>query len=102
MRQQYKRVLTTRPVCHPSLPSCLSLHGESLPSVPDAYKYPATVAVSDVHGAGTRVDIPAHGRSKAHNRPPDLIQSHEPKPLEKHRPPPPQSVLCPDELSYPP
>ncbi|GKD13858.1 hypothetical protein Tco_1198265, partial [Tanacetum coccineum] len=67
-------VLTTRRACHPSLTLCISSHGESLPSVPDAYsqslkalpsqpaasgsesyvpgvvsetEYPATVAVSD-------------------------------------------------------
>ncbi|GJX53853.1 hypothetical protein Tco_0282222 [Tanacetum coccineum] len=95
-------VLTTRPACHPSLTSCLSSHGESLLSMPDAYEYPATVAGSDVYGAGIRMHIPAHGGSEAHNGPPDLILSHEPKPLGKHRPPPLQSVLSPDELSYPP
>ncbi|GJW76644.1 hypothetical protein Tco_0138326, partial [Tanacetum coccineum] len=52
--------------------------------------YPAIVAVSDVNRAGTRVHIPAHGGSEAHNGPTDSILSHEPKPLEKHRPPPPQ------------
>ncbi|GKD61507.1 hypothetical protein Tco_1299016, partial [Tanacetum coccineum] len=79
--------LTTRPACHPSLASCLSSYGESLLFVPDAYgqslealpsrpaasgseshvpgavsesKYPVTVAMSDGHGAGTRVHIPAH------------------------------------------
>ncbi|GJY15109.1 hypothetical protein Tco_0385531 [Tanacetum coccineum] len=77
-------VLTTRPTCHASLASCLSPHGESLLYVSDAYD------VSDVHEAGTRVHIPAHGGSEAHNGPPDSILSHEPKPLEKHRPPPPQ------------
>ncbi|GKE79329.1 hypothetical protein Tco_1545449, partial [Tanacetum coccineum] len=90
-------VLTTRLACHPSLASCLSSHGESLPSVPDAY----VVAVSDVHGAWTRVHIPAHGGSEAHNRLPDSILPNEPKPLGKHRHPPLQSVLSPDELSYP-
>ncbi|GKB06551.1 hypothetical protein Tco_0834784 [Tanacetum coccineum] len=39
-------------------------------------KYPVTVAVSDVHGAGTRVHIPAHGGPKAHNGPPDSILSY--------------------------
>ncbi|GKF34292.1 hypothetical protein Tco_0107492, partial [Tanacetum coccineum] len=121
-------VLTTRPACNPYLASCLLSHGESLLFVPDAYgqslkalashpvtfgseshvpgavsesEYPATVAVSDVHGAGTRVHIPAHGGSEAHSGPPDSIPSHEPKPLGKHKPPPPQSVLSPDELFYP-
>ncbi|GJV56487.1 hypothetical protein Tco_1457492 [Tanacetum coccineum] len=129
MRQQHKRVLTTRPACQPSLASCLSSLRESLPSVPDTYgqsleallsqpaasgseshvpgavseeEYPATVAVSDVHGAETRVHIPAHGGSEAQNGPPDSILSHEPKPLGKHKPPPPQSVWSLDELSCPP
>ncbi|GJV10343.1 hypothetical protein Tco_1351884 [Tanacetum coccineum] len=122
-------VLTTRPACHPSPASCLSSHGESLLFVPDAYgqslealpsqpaasrseshvpgvvsesEYPATVVVSDVHGVGTRVHIPAHGGSKAHNEPPDSILSYAPKPLGKHKPPPTQSLLSPDELLYPP
>ncbi|GKB15734.1 hypothetical protein Tco_0849657 [Tanacetum coccineum] len=64
--------------------------------------YPATVAVPDVHGAGTRVHIPAHGGFEAHNGSPNSILSHEPKPLRKHKPPPLQSVLSLDELSYPP
>ncbi|GKA59291.1 hypothetical protein Tco_0758604 [Tanacetum coccineum] len=90
--------LTTQPACHLSLVSCLSSLGESLPSVPDAY----AVAVSDVHGAETRVHIPAHGGSEAQNGLPESILSHEPKPLGKRKPPPPQSVWSPDELSYPP
>ncbi|GKB34954.1 hypothetical protein Tco_0879896 [Tanacetum coccineum] len=45
---------------------------ESLLSVPDAYEYPATIAVFDVHGAGTRVHILAHGMSETHNGP--LVQ----------------------------
>ncbi|GKF13590.1 hypothetical protein Tco_0055052, partial [Tanacetum coccineum] len=120
--------LTTWPACHPSLALCLSSHRESLLSVSDTYgqslkalpsqpaasgsesyvpgdvsesEYPATLAVSDGHEAGTRVHIPAHGVSEAHNGPLDSILSHEPKPLGKHRPPPLQSVLSPDELSYP-
>ncbi|GKG60045.1 hypothetical protein Tco_0609709, partial [Tanacetum coccineum] len=44
--------------------------------------------VSDVHGVGTCVHIPVHGVSEAHNRQPNSILSHEPKPLGKHRPPP--------------
>ncbi|GJY18901.1 hypothetical protein Tco_0390392 [Tanacetum coccineum] len=81
MRQQHKGVLTTRPACHSSLASCLSSLKESLPSVPDAYGYSAAVAVSYVHGAETRVHIPAHGGSEAQNGPPNSILSHEPKPL---------------------
>ncbi|GJV74497.1 hypothetical protein Tco_1506081 [Tanacetum coccineum] len=75
-------VLTTRLACHPSLTSCLSSHGESLRIVL-TLQYPTTVAVSDVHGAGTRVHIPAHGGSEAHNGPPDSILSHKPNPLGK-------------------
>nr|GEV23374.1 hypothetical protein [Tanacetum cinerariifolium] len=101
MRQQHKRVLTTRPACHPSLVSCLLSLKESLPSVPDAYEYPAAIAVFDVPGSGTRVHTPAHGGSKAHNEPPDSILSNEPKPLRKHRPPLLQSVWSPDGLFYP-
>ncbi|GKB53383.1 hypothetical protein Tco_0904136, partial [Tanacetum coccineum] len=91
-------VLTTRPACRPSLASCLSSLGESLPSVPDPYgqslealpsQTAASGTVSDMHGAETRVHIPAHGGSEAQNGPPDSILSHEPKPLRKHRPPPP-------------
>ncbi|GKF77142.1 hypothetical protein Tco_0229612, partial [Tanacetum coccineum] len=53
-------------------------------------EYHATIVVFEVHGAGTRVHIPTHGGSEAQNGPPDSILSHEPKPLMKHRPPPPQ------------
>ncbi|GKD64074.1 hypothetical protein Tco_1306182, partial [Tanacetum coccineum] len=66
---------------------------QRLPYVPDAYEYPATIDVSDVHGAETRVHIPAHGGSEAQNGPPDSILSHEPKLLRKRRSPPLQSVL---------
>nr|GFA78532.1 hypothetical protein [Tanacetum cinerariifolium] len=101
MRQQYKRVLTTRPKCHPSLVSCLPSLRESLPSVPDAYEYSAAVAVSDMPESETHVHTPAHDGSEAHNELPDSIRLNEPKPLGKHRPPPPQSVWSPDGLSYP-
>nr|GFB59978.1 hypothetical protein [Tanacetum cinerariifolium] len=94
--------LTTRPACHPSLISCLSSLEESLSSMPDAYEYYTAVVTSDVHGAETRVHIPTHSGSEAQNGPPDSILSSEPKPLVQHRPPPPQSVWSPDELSYPP
>ncbi|GKG64932.1 hypothetical protein Tco_0667564, partial [Tanacetum coccineum] len=43
--------------------------------------YPIIVVVSDEHGAETRVRIHAHGGSEAQNGLPDLIISHEPKPL---------------------
>ncbi|GJS76257.1 hypothetical protein Tco_0726138 [Tanacetum coccineum] len=104
-------VLTTRPACHPSLASCFSSLEESLPSVLDGYiqslealpsQPAASGTVSDVPGSGTRVHTPAHGGPKARNGPPESIPLNEPKPLGKHRPPPPQSVLSPDELSYPP
>ncbi|GKD17266.1 hypothetical protein Tco_1206424 [Tanacetum coccineum] len=91
-------MLTTRPACHPSLILCLSSLEESLPSVPYVY----AVAASDVPESGSRVHTPAHGGSEAHNELPDSTLPNEPKLLRKHRPPPPQSVLSPDELSYPP
>ncbi|GKC98251.1 hypothetical protein Tco_1168526, partial [Tanacetum coccineum] len=122
-------VLTTRLACQPSLASCLSSFEESLLSVTDTYgqslkallsqpaasgseshvygvvseeEYPITVDVFDEHGAETRVHIPAHGGSETQNGLPDSILSYEPKPLGKHRPPPPQSVWSPNKLSYPP
>ncbi|GKG25632.1 hypothetical protein Tco_0398778, partial [Tanacetum coccineum] len=85
-------VLTTRPACRPSLASCLSSHGESLPSVPDTY----AVAVSDVPGYGSRVRTHDHGGSEAPDGSPDSILSSEPKP------PLPPSTLSPEESSYPP
>ncbi|GKE63882.1 hypothetical protein Tco_1514249, partial [Tanacetum coccineum] len=90
--------LTTRLACHPSLVSCLSSLRESLPSVPYVY----AIAVSDMPGSGTRMHTPAHGGSEAHNGLHDSTLPSEPKPLRNHRPPPLQSVLSPDELSYPP
>ncbi|GKF31789.1 hypothetical protein Tco_0101587, partial [Tanacetum coccineum] len=62
-------VLTTRPACHSSLALCLLSLGESLTYVPNAY----AIAVSDVHGAETRIHIPAHGGSKAHDELPNSI-----------------------------
>ncbi|GKG42780.1 hypothetical protein Tco_0477078, partial [Tanacetum coccineum] len=72
-------------------------HGESLPSVPDTY----AVAVSGMLGDGSCVHTHDHGGSEAHDETPDLILSSEPKPLGKHRPPPPPSILSPRESSYP-
>ncbi|GJX17950.1 hypothetical protein Tco_0218782 [Tanacetum coccineum] len=90
-------VLTTRPVCHSSLALCLSLLGESLPSVPDAY----AIVVPDVPGYGSRVHTHDHGGSEAPDGLPDSILSSKPKPLGKHRPPPAQSILSLGESSYP-
>ncbi|GJZ56985.1 hypothetical protein Tco_0612479 [Tanacetum coccineum] len=105
IRLQHKRqnlsavlaVLATRSACRPSLALCLSSHRESLPSVPDAY----AVAMSDVPEDGSRVHTPDHGGFKAPDGSPDSILSSEPKPLGKHRPPPPPSILSPGESSYP-
>ncbi|GJY22299.1 hypothetical protein Tco_0394865, partial [Tanacetum coccineum] len=94
--------LTTRPACHPSLASCLSSHGESLPSVPNAYEYPTSVAVSDVPGDRSGMHTHDHGESEAPDGSPDSILSSEPKPLGKYKPPPPPSILSPRESSYPP
>ncbi|GJS45872.1 hypothetical protein Tco_0595993 [Tanacetum coccineum] len=98
-------MLTIRPACPPSIVSCLSSLGESLPSVPYVYgqslaALPSQSATSGSE-SGTRVHTPAHCGSEAHNGLPGLILPNEPKPLKKHRPPPSQSVLSPDELSYP-
>ncbi|GJS72081.1 hypothetical protein Tco_0704922 [Tanacetum coccineum] len=51
--------------------------------------YPATVAVSDVPGSGSRMYTHGHGGSEAHDGLPDSILLSELKPLGKHRPPPP-------------
>ncbi|GKE74480.1 hypothetical protein Tco_1536521, partial [Tanacetum coccineum] len=69
--------------CRLSLASCLSLHEESLPSVPDAY----AVDVFDVHVGGSRVHTYDHDGSEALDGSPDSILSSEPKPHGKHRPP---------------
>ncbi|GJZ21126.1 hypothetical protein Tco_0558165 [Tanacetum coccineum] len=61
-----------------------------------------SVAVSGVPGDGSRVHTHDHDGSEAPNESPDSILSSEPKPLEKHRPPPPPSILSPGESSYPP
>ncbi|GKD07308.1 hypothetical protein Tco_1186993, partial [Tanacetum coccineum] len=53
------------------------------------------VAVSDVPGDGSHVHTHDHGGS------PNSILSSEPKPLGKHKPPPPPSILSPGESSYP-
>ncbi|GKE04727.1 hypothetical protein Tco_1396745 [Tanacetum coccineum] len=90
-------VLTPRPACRPSLASCLSLHGGSLPSVPDAY----AVVVSDVPGYGSCVHTHDYGGFEAPNESPDSIISSEPKPLQRHKRPPPPSTLSPGESSYP-
>ncbi|GKF12568.1 hypothetical protein Tco_0050494 [Tanacetum coccineum] len=91
-------MLATRSACCPSLASCLSSHGESLPSMFDAY----ALAVFDVPGDGSRVHTHDHSGSKALNGSPDSILSSEPKPLRKHKPPPLPSILYPGDLSYPP
>ncbi|GJY28875.1 hypothetical protein Tco_0404642 [Tanacetum coccineum] len=61
-----------------------------------------SVAVSDVPRDGSRVHTHDHGRFEAPDGLPDSILSSEPKPLRKHRPPPPPSILSPRESSYPP
>ncbi|GKF18043.1 hypothetical protein Tco_0062961, partial [Tanacetum coccineum] len=74
----------------------------SLPYVPDVYEYSTTVAVSDVPGDGSRVHTHDQDGSEAPDESPDSILSSEPKPLRKHRHPPPPSILSPGESSYPP
>ncbi|GJW82777.1 hypothetical protein Tco_0155922 [Tanacetum coccineum] len=96
-------VLTTRHACHPSLMSCLLSLEESLPSVPYVYgqSLEALLSQSAASESESRVHTPTHGGSEAHNELPNSTLPNEPKPLGKHRPPSPQSVLSPDELSYP-
>ncbi|GKC34668.1 hypothetical protein Tco_1047052 [Tanacetum coccineum] len=60
------------------------------------------VAVSDMPGDGSRVHTHDHGGSETPDGSPELILSSEPKPLRKHRPPLPLSILSPGESSYPP
>ncbi|GJR97375.1 hypothetical protein Tco_0269549 [Tanacetum coccineum] len=67
-----------------------------------AYEYPATIAVSGVPGDGSHVNTHDHDGSEAPDESPDSILSSEPKPLGKHRHPPPPSILSPRESSYPP
>ncbi|GJV26218.1 hypothetical protein Tco_1378913, partial [Tanacetum coccineum] len=63
---------------------------------------PAAVAVSGVPGDGSRMHTHDHDGSGAPDESPDSILSSKPKPLGKHRPPPPPSILSSGESSYPP
>ncbi|GKF93792.1 hypothetical protein Tco_0283492, partial [Tanacetum coccineum] len=60
------------------------------------------VAMFDVPKDGSRVHTHDHDGSEVLHKSPDSILSREPKPLGKHRPPPPPSILSPGESSYPP
>ncbi|GJU19805.1 hypothetical protein Tco_1153147 [Tanacetum coccineum] len=60
------------------------------------------VAVSGVPGDGSRVLTHDHDGSEDPDESPDSILLSEPKPLMKHMPPPPPSILSPRESSYPP
>nr|GEY87086.1 hypothetical protein [Tanacetum cinerariifolium] len=77
-RCPYRKVLTTHPVCHPSLASCLSSLEEFLPYVSGTY----AVDVSDVPGAETHVHTHNPGGSEAPDRLSESILSSEPKPLD--------------------
>ncbi|GJR01424.1 hypothetical protein Tco_0524408 [Tanacetum coccineum] len=61
-----------------------------------------TVAMFGVPRDGSRVHSHDHDGSEAPDESPDSILLSEPKPLGKHRPPPPPSILSPGESSYPP
>ncbi|GKC36625.1 hypothetical protein Tco_1049009 [Tanacetum coccineum] len=68
------------------------------------YQHPRSipvVAVPDVPGYRSCVHTHDHGGSEAHDEPPDSILSSEPKPLGKHNPPLPKSILSLGESSYP-
>ncbi|GKC29676.1 hypothetical protein Tco_1036970, partial [Tanacetum coccineum] len=59
------------------------------------------VAASSMPGDGSRMHTHDHDRSEAPVESPESILLSEPKPLEKHRPPTPPSILSPGESSYP-
>ncbi|GJW09838.1 hypothetical protein Tco_1575665 [Tanacetum coccineum] len=61
-----------------------------------------TVAMFGVPGDRSHVHTHDHDGPEAPDESPDLILSSEPKPLGKHRLPPPPSILSPGESSYPP
>ncbi|GJW05964.1 putative reverse transcriptase domain-containing protein [Tanacetum coccineum] len=88
------RVVSTAGVHVSNLsPHVISSHRESLS---------ISVAMSDVPRDGSRVHTHDHGGSEAPDGSPDSILSSEPKPLGKHKPPPPPSILSLRESSYPP
>ncbi|GKA25326.1 hypothetical protein Tco_0711435 [Tanacetum coccineum] len=60
-------------------------------------KYSIAVAVLDVPGYGSHVHTHDHGVSEDPDGSPDSILLSEPMPLEKHSPPPLQSILSPRE-----
>ncbi|GKB26950.1 hypothetical protein Tco_0866351, partial [Tanacetum coccineum] len=60
------------------------------------------VAASGVPRDGSRVHTHDHDGSEAPDESPNSTLSSKPKPLGKHRPPPPPSILSPRESSYPP
>ncbi|GKA28594.1 hypothetical protein Tco_0714839 [Tanacetum coccineum] len=62
----------------------------------------STISVSGMPGDGSHVHTHDHDGSEAPDESPDSILSSEPKPLGKHRPPPPPSIPFPGESSYPP
>ncbi|GKG54351.1 hypothetical protein Tco_0557874, partial [Tanacetum coccineum] len=62
----------------------------------------AAVAMSGMPGDVSRVHTHDHDRSEALDESPESILSSEPKPLGKHRPPPPPSILSLRESSYSP
>ncbi|GJR56939.1 hypothetical protein Tco_1499101, partial [Tanacetum coccineum] len=72
-----------------------------VPGAVSKLEYPAAVAVSSVPGDGSRVHTHDHDGSEAPDESPGSILSSEPKPLRKHRPPPPPSTLSLGESSYP-
>ncbi|GKG29037.1 hypothetical protein Tco_0416402, partial [Tanacetum coccineum] len=56
------------------------------------------IAVSGVPVDRSHVHTHDHDGSEAPDESPGSILSNEPKPLGKHRPPPPPSILSPGEL----
>ncbi|GJR02413.1 hypothetical protein Tco_0525397 [Tanacetum coccineum] len=76
-------------------------HGQSLLAM-DYGVMLFAVAVSGVPRDGSRVHTHDHDGSEAPDESIDIILSSEPKPLGKHMPPPPPSILSLRESSYPP
>ncbi|GKB14078.1 hypothetical protein Tco_0848001, partial [Tanacetum coccineum] len=73
---------------------------ESPPSVPNVYVQSLEVQLT--HPAASESESPIPDVvSEAPDESSDSIISSEPKPLGKHRPPPPPSILSLGESSYP-
>nr|GFD10750.1 hypothetical protein [Tanacetum cinerariifolium] len=82
-----------------SPPGCPALLGCPR-SANNSALYSATVVMPGVSEVGTPVHILARRGSEAYDVLSGLTLPIEPKPLGQHRPPPPRSILSPEESSY--